>query len=112
MSDDMLAKLSPAQLAIIHDRPTWVTAAFAIAVFGGLIASILLLVRRSSALLFFVVALVGVIVSMIPVFGIVNSGVQFTKVETVMYLILTPMFGAFLVWYTKYAIGAGWMGTS
>jgi len=112
MSDDMLTRLSPAQLAIIQDRPAWVTAAFAIAVFTGLIASILLLLRKSSALMFFVAALIGVIVSMIPVFGIVNSGVPFTMVETAMYLVLTPMFGAFLVWYTRYAIGARWIGTS
>lgn len=110
MSPDALASMSEAQRAIITDRPAWVTGAFAIAVFGGAIGSILLLIRKSSALIFFVIALIGVIVSMIPVFGIVNSGVVFTGFEKAMYLILTPLFGAFLVWFTRLAIRRGWIG--
>jgi len=111
MSPEALASLSEAQRAIIVDRPAWATGAFAVAVFGGAIGSILLLLRKSSALIFFVIALLGVIVSMIPVFGIVNSGVVFSGFEKVMYLILTPLFGAFLVWFTRLAIRLGWIGS-
>ena len=46
MSPDTLAGLSAAQQAIISDRPAWATGAFAVAVFGGAIGSILLLLRK------------------------------------------------------------------
>ncbi len=110
MSADMLSALTEAQRAIIVDRPAWATGAFAIAVFGGAIGSILLLLRKSAALIFFLVALIGVIVSMIPVFGIMSSGVSFSLFERVMYLGLTPLVGAFLVWYTRFAMRRGWVG--
>ena len=110
MSPDALSAMSEAQRAIIENRPAWATAGFAIAVFAGAIGSILLLLRKSLALVFFVLSVVGVIVSMLPVFGIVKSGVVFSGFEKTMYLVLTPLFGAFLVWYTRWAISRGWVG--
>lgn len=110
MSPDTLAGLSAAQQAIISDRPAWATGAFAVAVFGGAIGSILLLLRKRLCLWFFLIALIGVIVSMLPVFGIVNSGVEFSTFERIMYLALTPLLGAFLLWFTRLAIRHGWIG--
>lgn len=112
MSPDVLGSMTEAQRAIIVDRPAWATGAFAIAVFGGAIGSIFLLLRKSAALMFFLIALIGVIVSMIPVFSIVNSGVSFSMFEKIMYLGLTPIFGAFLVWFTRIAMRRGWIGAS
>jgi len=110
MGDDSLAAMSPAQAAIIQDRPAWATGAFAVAVFAGAVGSVFLLLRKSVALVFFVVALLGVIVTMIPVFGIVTSGVEFSAFEKGMFLILTPLVGAFLVWYMRVALRVGWVG--
>ncbi len=109
MGADALANMSVAQQAIIVDRPAWATGAFAIAVFGGVIGSLLLLLRKRMSLWFFLVALIGVIVSMIPVFGIINSGVEFSMFERVMYLAMTPLVGAFLVWFTRIAIQRSWI---
>ena len=111
MSPDTLLTLSEGQRAIIENRPAWATGAFAIAVFGGAVASILLLLRKRLALVFFVIALTGVIVSMIPVFGILNSGVYYTMGERVMYFALTPLFGAIMLWFTRFAIRCGWIGS-
>lgn len=110
MGQEALNSLSEAQAAIINGRPAWATAGFAIAVFAGAIGSVLLLLRKSSALIFFVLALLGVIVSMIPVFGLMGSGVVFTAFEKTMYLIMTPIVGAFLVWFTRLALRRGWIG--
>lgn len=110
MSPDTLASMTTAQQAIISDRPVWATGAFAIAVFGGLIGSVLLLLRKRLCLWFFLIALIGVIVSMIPLVGIENSEVQFSPLERIMYLALTPLFGAFLVWFTRLAMRRGWIG--
>jgi len=110
MDPSAVESMTEAQRAIIETRPAWATAAFAVAVFGGAIGSVLLLMRRSSALIFFLLSLLGVIISLIPAFGIVNSGVTFSPMERVMYLIMTPLVGAFLLWYTRYALRCGWIG--
>ncbi len=110
MSPDALSAMSAAQRAIIENRPAWATGGFAIAVFAGAIGSVLLLLRKSLSLVFFVLSVIGVIVSMLPVFGIVNSGVVFSAFEKTMYLVLTPLLAAFLVWYTRWAISRGWVG--
>ena len=104
-----LNALSEAQRSIIENRPAWATGGFAIAVFGGAAGSILLLLRKSAALIFFVLSLVGVIVSMIPVFGIMGT-VNFSGFERIMYLILTPLVAAFLVWFTRLATRQNWIG--
>ena len=100
MSADALASLSEAQRAIIENRPLWVTVAFAVAVFAGVAGCILLLLRKSMALALLFLSLLAVLVSMIPVFGMIGK-VNFTTFERIMYLVATPALAAFLVWYTR-----------
>ena len=52
MNADALAAMPKAQRAIIEGRPAWATGAFAIAVFGGALGCLLLLLRKSAAYLF------------------------------------------------------------
>lgn len=100
LSADALATLSEAQRAIIEGRPLWVTAAFAVAVFAGALGCLLLLLKKSLALALLVLSLVAVLVSMVPVFGMIGK-VNFSTFERVMYLAATPAVAAFLVWYTR-----------
>ena len=100
ISADSLATLSEAQRAIIEGRPLWVTVAFAVAVFAGVAGCVLLLLRKSMALALLFLSLLAVLVSMIPVFGMIGK-VNFTTFERLMYLVATPALAAFLVWYTR-----------
>jgi len=106
MSADTLATLSEAQRAIIDGRPLWVTVAFAVAVVAGAIGCVLLLLKKPLALALLVLSLLAVLVSMIPVFGMMGK-INFTTFERVMYLVATPALAAFLVWYTRRLIAAG-----
>ena len=51
-----------------HAYPVWATAAYAIAVWGGLVASILYLMRKQVAVTLFVVSLIAAIICFIPTF--------------------------------------------
>jgi len=106
MSAETLATLSEAQKAIIDGRPMWVTVAFAVAVFAGVAGCLLLLLRKSLALVFLVLSLLAVLVSMIPVFGMMGK-ITFTTFERLMYLVATPALAAFLIWYARRLIAAG-----
>ncbi len=66
------AEMSAAQIAWIEATPTWANAAYAIAVTIGVIASILLLLRRALAFPAFVVSFAGVVVQDIESFVLRN----------------------------------------
>jgi len=70
MNPDMLASFPESYRPIIEGRPAWATAAFAIAVFGGSLGCLLLLFRKSAAFYVLLVSLLGVIVTMMHIFGV------------------------------------------
>ena len=51
--------LTPEQAALMTGYPAWMTAAFAVGVFGGLAGSVLLLVRRAGAMPVLLVSLLA-----------------------------------------------------
>jgi len=69
MTDDMKAMIPKDQLAIIENTPAWATAAFAIAVWFGLLGSILLLTRKKIAKTVFIISLLGVLGQLVYNFG-------------------------------------------
>jgi len=65
MNADALASFPESHRAIVEGRPAWATGAFAIAVFGGALGCLLLLLRKSAAYYLFIASLLGVIVQLI-----------------------------------------------
>ena len=104
MNPDSLAWFPEAYRPIIEGKPVWATAAFAIAVFGGAIGCLLLLLRKSAASYFFIASLFGVIMSMAHI----SSVVAFDSFESCVGVVV--QFGAtvFLIWYSTYARSKGW----
>jgi hypothetical protein len=109
MNPDILADYNEAARAIVEGRPAWATGAFAIAVFGGMLGSLLLLLRRSAALYVFVASLVGVIVTMVHTAAVVNSDIAFGPFEVSGYILVPLAVAAFLVWYAKHAEKKSWI---
>ena len=64
MDPDALADFPPAYRAVIAHRPGWVTAAFLVAVFGGVLGCILMLLRRNIARPALFLSLLGVVLTM------------------------------------------------
>ena len=62
MSAEEFAALPEAQQNLLSTQPVWVTAAFAIAVFAGLVASISWLLKKRIAVRLFLLSLLAVIV--------------------------------------------------
>lgn len=73
MSPDALAALPDAQREIIENTPDWATAAFAVAVNGGALGCLLLLLKRNLAGLFLQLSLAGVVVQMFHSFFMSRS---------------------------------------
>jgi len=84
MSPEALAALPEAQRQIYETTPAWATAAFAIAVNGGALGCVLLLLKRNLAGLFLQLSLAGVLVQMFHSFFMSKSFEVFVAGDLVM----------------------------
>jgi len=73
MSPEALAALPDAQRQLYESTPAWATAAFAIAVNGGALGCLLLLLRQNLAGIFLKLSLAAVLVQMFHSFFMSNS---------------------------------------
>ena len=106
MDPDMVASYRETEQAIIQGRPVWATAAFAIAVFGGALGCLLLILKRSRAFYWFIASLVGVVVSMVDT---ITIGVDFSMGEIAGIILMPLLVAVFLIWYSKYVAAKGWL---
>jgi len=106
MNADAVAAMPESHRAIIEGRPAWATAGFAIAVFGGAIGCLLLLLRKPAAFYLFIASLLGVMVTMIHTLGVAGS---FGPFEISMMIVMPLVVAAFLIWYSKLAERKGWI---
>lgn len=104
---DSLAMYREAERAVIESRPAWATGGFAIAMFGGTLASVLLLLKKSVAFYVFVVSLLGVIATAIHTVGV---DYDLSTGEIVAFAAMPLVVAAFFVWYSKLTERKGWIG--
>ena len=106
LNADQVATMPEAYRAIIENRPAWATVAFAIAVFGGTLGCLLLLIRKSASLYVFIASLLGVIATTAHALSMPNSTIDYTPV--LIGTAMSLMVAAFLTWYSKWTGGRGW----
>lgn len=107
---DLVAQFPETHQAIINGRPAWATSGFAIGVFVGALASLLLLLRKSVAGYLFIASLLGVIAATVHTVMVAASGVQFSNFELVMMIPMPVAVAGLLVWYSRWAGNRGWVG--
>jgi surface polysaccharide O-acyltransferase-like enzyme len=73
MSPETFAALPEAQRELMENTPAWATAAFAIAVHGGALGCLLLVLKKNLAGLFLQLSLAGVVVQMFHSFFMSRS---------------------------------------
>lgn len=95
MNPDSLANYPEDARALVSGRPAWASGAFAIAVFGGVLGCLLLLLKKSVAFYVFVVSLLGVIVTNIHTFAATSS------TEIWVGSLMSLVAAIFLIWYSK-----------
>jgi len=106
MNPDMLAAYRESERAIIEGRPAWATVAFAIAVFGGALGCVLLLLKKSASYYLFIASLIGVVVTMIHTLG---TDIDFGLGEILGIILMPLVVAGLLVWYSKHAEKKAWV---
>ena len=98
---ETVAQMPDVYQMIINGRPSWATGGFAIAVFGGSVGCILLLLRKNVAVPVFMLSLAGIVLTVIHatmLVGMVPSS------------ILSVLVGGALLWYATIARRKNWLG--
>ncbi|WP_394421138.1 hypothetical protein [Tenacibaculum mesophilum] len=108
MTDEVRAALPEAERALYENVPTWVTAAFAIAVFGGLLGSAFLLMRKKLARPMFLISLIAIIVQMSYNLFMSRASEVYGPGSIIMP-IMVIVIGVFLLMYSKKTIAKGWL---
>jgi len=109
MNPDMVSSYRETEQAIIQGRPIWATIGFAIAVFGGALGCLLLLLKKSAAFYLFIASLLGVLVTMIHTLSI---GINFGVGEIIGIILMPLVVAVYLIWYSKHVESKGWINAT
>ena len=109
MSDEALAALPEAQRDLYLNTPAWATGAFAVAVFGGTLGCVFLLIRKSWAIPVFILSLLGVAVQMFHAF-VLSPALEVLGASGLVMPVLVTAGAIFLIWYARMARGRDWIG--
>ncbi len=109
MKDDVMAAFSEAQKAIFIDQPIWLTAAYALAVFGGTLGCVGLLLRKKWAIPLFLISLIAVIARTAYYFFMTNSTEVFDMVQGTILPIAVIIIAALLYIFSKIATERRWI---
>ena len=108
LSPQDVATLSPAQQALYNARPGWAVAATALAVFGGAIGCVGLLLRKKWAFILFCLSLVGILAQDFGLFILVNGATLAGSVAVIAQLLVLAI-AIGLVFLSRLAIARGWL---
>jgi hypothetical protein len=95
-----MSQFTEEPLAYFYGFPAWVVAAWAIAVWGGLLGSIGLLLRKSWSVWVFALSIVGMVITTIYNFGMTN-GAEIMGTGGAIFSALIFIIALFLFFYSR-----------
>tara|TARA_R110000868_G_scaffold7380_2_gene40229 strand:+ start:66 stop:503 length:438 start_codon:yes stop_codon:yes gene_type:complete len=108
MTDEAKTLMTAAQLKLLEETPTWLTAVFAIAVWSGVLASIGLLLRKKWSKSVFLISLIAVIIQM-GYSSIMTKTVEVYGSSALIMAIVITLIAALLYYFSNYAIKKKWL---
>lgn len=108
MSDEAMAALPEAQQLLHASTPAWATAAYALAVHGGALASLMLLLRRAWAIPLFALSLASLLVQMGHAVFLSDAIAVLGPGALAMPIVVTAA-GVFLFLYARSAKARGYL---
>ncbi|WP_072352731.1 hypothetical protein [Flavobacteriaceae bacterium A100] len=109
ITEEALAKLPHAERELYGDYPLWTTIIFAIAVFGGFIGSIGLVLRKKWAKLAFILSLCAIIPQMIHNVFFTKSMEVYGSGQAATMPIMVVVFGVLIIWFAHFSIQKKWL---
>ena len=108
MSPEALQAMPENERALYESVPAWATGAFAVAVWGGALGCLLLLLRKKLAKPVLVLSLIGIIVQMVHSLALSNSMEVYGPGGLIMP-VMVLVIGVGLIWFSGKATANGWL---
>lgn len=105
---EQVAAMPPEQQQILQATPSWLQVAYAVAVFGGVLGAIGLLMKRRWAGTFFLLSLLGLIVQIAGTFALTPAWQVLGPAGLAMPALLLVI-ALFLLSYSRRAAARGWL---
>lgn len=105
---EQIAMMPPEQRQILEATPTWINVAYAVAVFGGVLGAVGLLMKKRWAVTFFLLSLVGLVVQMLGTFLVTPAWTLLGPAGLAMPA-LVLVIALFLLSYARKAAARGWI---
>lgn len=109
ISEEALTNLPTQERELYGDYPIWITIVFAIAVFGGLLGSLGLILKKKWSKTAFTLSLCAIIPQMIHNVFFTKSIEVYGFVQAASMPIMVLFFGIFLVYFSKFGIKKDWL---
>ncbi|MEM7284451.1 MAG: hypothetical protein AAF438_22870 [Pseudomonadota bacterium] len=103
-----LSTLPEAQREFHEGTPGWATAGFAVAVFGGAVGCLGLILRKSWSVIMLIVCVIGIAVQTSHAIFLGN-GIEVFGTKGLIMPIATFGIGVALAWFARYAKGRRWL---
>lgn len=109
ISEETLAALPEAERNLYGQYPLWTEIVFAVAVLGGLLGSIGLLMRKSWCRPVFIISLIAIVFQMFHNVFLTDAMDVYGAAQTVTMPLIIVLIAIYLVWYSKRCIRKGWL---
>lgn len=104
----MMKEATAAELEVVGRAPAWIAGAFAIAVFGGLLGSLALLLGKAMARLLLIVSLIAMVIKF--AWWCFMSGLMELEGNAVLVMpAVVIAIGVLLVWLANTGVKKGWL---
>lgn len=108
MTPEQLAAMPAEQRAVYDATPSWLNAAFAVAVFGGALGALGLLLGKRWAVPMFLLSLLGLLVQMLGAYAVTPAWSAYGAAGLAMPILLVVI-AVFLWLYSRKAAARGWI---
>ena len=106
MNPDVLATYPESHRTIVASQTGWISASVMIAIFGGALGCVLLLLRKASAIWLFYASLIATI---IVVAHTLSLPVELRASDIVLIIVMPVVVAALLAWYSRWTAIRGWI---
>ena len=106
MNPDVLATYPESHQTIVANQTGWIAASVTVAIIGGAIGCVLLLLRKAGAVYLFYASLIGTI---IVVAHTLSLSIELSASDIVMIIVMPVVVAALLAWYSRWTAMRGWI---
>jgi len=106
MNPDVLATYPESHQTIVANQTGWIAASVTVAIIGGAIGCVLLLLRKAGAVYLFYASLIGTI---IVVAHTLSLPIELRSSDIVLIIVMPVVVAALLAWYSRWTAMRGWI---